>query len=291
MARHFGGSPVKGNARSKVLAIIIVALIVFMGLMVTLILNQKKKAAPVATADAAVREVSVLVPIQEIQAGTPLTENLFVIEAKPQMLVDDRTIREFSQINGYFAKTRIIKGHPLHADFITLTRPSSAISQGIPPGYRAVTVPIDKIRGVEGWARAGSKVDVYWSTTRQGTTSLAVIVENAQVLSTDRSVSPDSLPDAPVPGSVTLLVTAQDAKKLSLAIGTGTISLALKGDGPDTTSVPAGLTTVEDLFYGGARPQQAVQQEEPCDGTLVVDGKEFCVGRGGKLTEVKRKKK
>ena len=291
MARHFGGAPVRSNARSRVMALIIMALMVFLVLMGVLIFNQKRAKPEVEnTSDTGVREVNVLVPLADIKAGTPLSENLFAVEPKPQMLVDDRTIREFSQINGYFAKTLVLKGRPLHADFITLNKPSSAISQTIPPGFRAVTVPIDKIRGVEGWARAGSKVDVYWQTTRQGTTSLAVIVENAQVLSTDRNISPDSPADAPVPGSVTLLVNNQDAKKLSLAIGTGTISLALRGDQDPTLGQPGGLTTVEDLIYGGVRPVQAIQ-EEPCDGTLVVDGKEFCIGPRGSMKEVKKRKK
>jgi pilus assembly protein CpaB len=290
MARHFGGAPVRGGNRTKIILVMLVVFFFLSAAFIFLLTRQKEGSAPkkVVNTEPGAREVQVLVPFEDIKPGFQLKNEMFKLENRPQLSVDDRTIKDFSQIIGYYAKTLILKGRPLHADFITLEKPTSVLSGMIPPGYRAVTISIDKIRGVEGWVRPGSKVDVYWLASLQGSTSLNVIVENAQVISVERKVTQDSPADAPVPGTVTLLVSADDAKKVSLATNTGTISLSLRSDVDNKGSGAQSGVSIADLVSGGRiKPETA--KEVLRTGTLIVDGKEFWVTPQGALIPAQKK--
>lgn len=202
------------------------------------------------------RKVTVIIPREQIEQGTKLEPAMFRIEERPDIGLPARVIKQLEEVDGQFARTRILAGDLLLADYMTTVRPASAITPKIPEGYRAVTINVNATSSVEGWALPGAKVDLVWASQIRGKPGVTVIVQNAQVLSAERMLDPNAQPGAPVPSTVTLLVTADDATKIALASTTGSLSLSLRGDADVGKGSTSGSMTVDDLL-GGAVVSQA----------------------------------
>jgi pilus assembly protein CpaB len=179
-----------------------------------------------------VEMVDVVVPMREVRAGAELEPALFTVESRPADNVSSKIIKSFDGIRGKYAASDIIAGQPLHADFVTDTRPSASIQTSIPVGSRAVTIRVDATSSVEGWARPGARVDVTWIGEKNGESIAKTIVEAAQILSFQgqTKVETQSGESLAAPSTVTLLVTQTDSVAIQLAQSSGRLSLTLRND-------------------------------------------------------------
>jgi Flp pilus assembly protein CpaB len=213
---------------------------------VTVVINQ-----PIA-------RVEVIVPKIEILTGSVLSADMFRTVSLPESQVNRAAIRSYSEIDGFYAKTLLVPEQPLTRDFLTPIKPSSDVISEIPEGFRAVTIRVDARTSVEGWARAGARVDVVWSSSVNGKPTISVIVENAKILSAERQIAQQQQQQqvenpeqpAPMPTTVTLLVQADDANRIQLASVSGSMSLSLRGLSDNKANKTIPLTT-DDLFANG----------------------------------------
>lgn len=196
--------------------------------------------------------IDVLVADKVIQTGTALDPQRFRIERRSPISLSSTVVRSYEEIQGKFARTMIVPDQPLSREFLTSVRPSNSVIENIPAGFRAVTIRVDSRTSVEGWAQGGARVDVVWVSSIRGKPGIAVIVENAKVLSAERQVTQNADSLSPIPTTVTLLTNTDDAKRLQLASVSGALSLSLRGDG-DVKSSPGVPITVDDLIKE-ARP-------------------------------------
>ncbi|MCO6430136.1 MAG: Flp pilus assembly protein CpaB [Deltaproteobacteria bacterium] len=213
--------------------------------------------------EAKLETVEVLVPVQAITGGSSLEPSQFRIETRPKVGISDRIVRDLEEIKGMYAMTLILPGQPLYKDYLTNVRPVNQITAKIPPGFRAVTIRVDVKSSIEGWARAGARVDVAWNTTIRGRRAVQIIVENALVISAARQLEShgSQQPSAEVPSELTLMVTNEDAKKIMLASGTGSLSLSLRGD-RDAGKAEAGVAITEDDLLGISKTDQESKRPE-----------------------------
>lgn len=290
MARHFGASSRHTDNKAKILFFLIFLFMLLITILGFLLLrggpagdNQVAQTVVVEEKPPELRMVEVVVPVRQINAGQELLPALFRSEKKPAVAVNDGIIRSAEQLRGYFAKTILIPGQPLHKDQIDDKRPISAISSSIPPGYRAVTITVNATSSVEGWARPGSFVDIVWASVIRGEKGITTIVQNAKVLSSDRMIDPNN-PNMPVPSTVTLLVSSQDAQKIQLARTTGELALSLRGDEDPGRSDRGGSITVADLI-GGSNDTRKVNVPNT-RGTLTVGGRKWAIGANGDLMPI-----
>lgn len=285
MPRQFGGlSHGRSPDRSRMLiGVSALGLMVLSIVLVFLFVSSDSSTASVnkpvvVQKEEDIRMVDVLVPVQDIDAGQALEPGMFRRESRPQIAVDSRAIKDFEEITGYFARSLIVKGQPLQKDYITVVRPVNNVTAKIPPGFRAVTISVDAKSSVEGWARPGARVDVVWASKLKGQAAITVIVQNAEVLSAERNTENKAQPGMPVPSTVTLLVSADDAAKIQLAVTTGSLSLTLRGDNDPGRAVQGKSVTVAELLGG----ERAPVQDEGVQDRVVIGGTEYTL-RNGKL--------
>lgn len=288
MSRHFGGAPAQGPDKTKIaLFLSFFFLLLFAALAYRLLVRSKAPAVSGATTVVVqqgvpeMKMIDVVVPLRKIEEGQKLIPAMFKIEKRPQIGIDARTVRDIEQVKGYYARTLLLPGQPTHLDSITKIKPTSAISTRIPPGFRAVTIRTDATSSVEGWARPGSRVDINWISKINGRQGVTTIVHNAEILSANRqAVVAANNPNVAVPATVTLLVTAKDAKSIKLAQTTGSLELVLRGDRDTGKVEEGGSITVDDLLHGS---RSAQQRKRHTGGTLVMGGKKFIVSEDGGL--------
>lgn len=292
MSRHFGGlSPAKQTDRARTLILVSVFFVFLFSTLAFLFLSSNQPVAGPTKVVEVVKEspiemVDVLVPVQGVEAGRPLEPSMFRKESKPKLGLSPRVVKDYEEIKGFYARTLIVADQPLHNDYITKVRPVNEITEQIPEGYRAVTIRVDQTSSVEGWARPGAQVDIVWASKVRGKSAVTVIVENAKVLSAERITQAEIKPGMPVPSTVTLLVTAEDAKKIQLATTAGSLSLNLRGDSGGSKGGAGGTITIDDLLAN--RNADDVKAEPECRGKVKTCGKdgkceELCLKSDGSM--------
>lgn len=144
---------------------------------------------------------------------------------------------------------------------------------GLPPmiaaGMRAISVKVDDVVGVAGFIVPGAHVDAVVTISQREQSVARVVVSNVEVLAagTRAEQTPAADGRTATASVVTLLVTPEDAERISLAASVGRITLTLRNP-LDTASTETKGTAVAALLGAPAAPppvvapvRQAVRRE------------------------------
>ncbi len=104
------------------------------------------------------------------------------------------------------------------------------VADRLQPGFRAVTVPIQNVGAITGFADPGSIVDVLFRSNPEGErpSVTMTLLEQVEVLALEKSVLTGKRIEFSNDGTVTLAVTPAQAKMLKVVEGHGEISLTLR---------------------------------------------------------------
>lgn len=107
-------------------------------------------------------QVEVVKAARDIPAGTPLTQDKVTSEKVPQRFLPPNPVlkEEFDIYAGTPVANHIEEGAMILASDFAVSETSSNLSAKIPPGERAMSVPVDNISGVSGLLRPGDRVDL-----------------------------------------------------------------------------------------------------------------------------------
>lgn len=190
-------------------------------------------------------------PSRPVAKGDKLSDVEFIQTAWPQKHLSSEYLRDREQHRHSVALTSLPPHLPVPLSALSVSnQDSNVVIEEIPAGMRAITVKVDVESAVEGWARSGSFVDVILirKASTDTTGMLAkVIAENVRILSAGRSTVPlsgeTSAPQAP--GTVTLLVSQQEALTIKTASSIGKLTFSLRGLGDQTRTVARTLRQSE----------------------------------------------
>ena len=124
---------------------------------------------------------------------------------------------------------------------------------------RAISLKVDEVIGVAGFVVPGAKVDVVMTMNQQSQGISRVVVSNIQVLAAGTKIDQDQARDGrPVPTTVvTVLVTPEDAERISLAASVGRITLTLRNPLDVEPTVTNGTRVANLLGVAEAPPPAA----------------------------------
>ena len=133
----------------------------------------------------------------------------------------------------------------------------AGLSPAIPPGMRAISIKVNEVIGVAGFAVPGARVDVVATVRHPSDAVSRILVSNVQVLTAGTRYEQQQPRDAkPVPSTVvTLMVTPSQAERIALASVEGQLTLMLRNplDTGDATTPGARLARlVEDPLPAAA---------------------------------------
>ncbi len=244
---RFGSSNRRNQAQMKwmvfgfgtvVVALLVTVVLVIKSSNATQDPGAQAPAAPATAPAVAEGSTEVLVAANRIELGERLEQHMFT-----PILMEDAKIplaairkQDLPTVVGKYASRLINPNMPIVIDDISENKPINPIA--IPPGYRAVTIMVDVVGGVEGWVKPNARVDVLWTYLRNGQNGVVKIVKFCKVLSvagmTDNQGQKSNLNAGGTPA--TLLVTEKDAQKIQLAQTAGKLSLILVGDGENNSN-------------------------------------------------------
>ncbi len=143
---------------------------------------------------------------------------------------------------GYYASTAEVIGRglitpvkanePLMANKLADKESGGGLPIVIPEGMRGMSVRVDEVIGVAGFVLPGTRVDVLLTitprTSGQEEPMTRIILQNIQVLTSGQTIQQDANGTPQTVSVVTLLVTPEEAERLTLASTEGRIQLALR---------------------------------------------------------------
>lgn len=204
---------------------------------------------PVAE-DAAIPTRPVVVAAADLQIGAQLRSDDLRVIAWPANAAPAGAFGHPDELVGRGLVMPVIQNEPLLPMKLAPTDAGAGLPPVIPAGRRALSVRVNEVIGVAGYVLPGTHVDVLATvnpTEQRSDVTSKVILTNVQVLAAGTKIERDVDRNEPVPVTVvTLLVTPEEAERLTLASTEGKIQLALRNpldrDTPSTNGIkPAAL--------------------------------------------------
>lgn len=177
----------------------------------------------------------ILVAATDISLGQRLAPEMFKPADWPADSVPKGAFTDPQKLGGRVLKTNLLMGEPVSEAKLAPAGTLGGLSALITEGKRAITVRVNDVIGVAGFALPGNYVDIIVSTqkdvppgvdARQQNIS-KIVLERILVLAVAQEVNRDETKPKVV-NAVTLEVTPEQAEKLDLARSVGTLSLALR---------------------------------------------------------------
>lgn len=128
--------------------------------------------------------------------------------------------------------TSVAANEPLMAAKLADKDSGGGLPIVIPEGMRALSVRVDEIIGVAGFVLPGTRVDVLLTITPENSGNddpfTRIILQNIQTLASGQTIERDAEGTPQTVSVVTLLLTPEQAERLTLAANEGRIQLALR---------------------------------------------------------------
>jgi pilus assembly protein CpaB len=199
----------------------------------------------------------IVVADHPIQLGTRLDATNLRVISWP---ADEAIAGSFMRVEdcaGRALLTNLAGNEPVLESKLAPKEAGAGLPATIPEGMRAVSVAVNEVNGVAGFVIPGTMVDILVTGRLSGKNADAndnitrVILENVRVLAAGQQVEQDREGKPQKVPVVTVLVTPEDATKLTMASTEGKIQLALRNTIDSVlTNPPPVLQAV--LFTGPA---------------------------------------
>jgi pilus assembly protein CpaB len=198
--------------------------------------------------------VEVIVAADDLQVGAKVGERDIKVIRIPASDLPAGAPRKKSDVLDHGVILPITKG-----DFILPTKlagenAGSGLPSLIPPGMRAVSVRVNEVVSVAGFVTPGTRVDVLLTgTPGGGEQQTTTVLQNVAVLASGHTLERTATGEAQTTAVITLLVSPDDAQRLTLASSEGHIQLALRNP-LDTKQDEVPSSNSRGLYRGMAAP-------------------------------------
>ena len=211
---------------------------------------------------ASVASNKIVVAAVDIELGSKVNAEMLSSVDWPSGSVPSGAFKETKQVQDRIVKASVLRGEPLLERKLAPAGTLGGLSAVIAEGKRAMTVRVNDVVGVAGFALPGNYVDVMVNAQQdkekdkaeEGKQISKTVLERVLVLAVAQEAGRDDTKPKVV-SAVTLELSPQDSEKLDLARSVGTLSLVLRNQVDQKTVATAGVTKNE-LF--GAKAQVAL---------------------------------
>jgi pilus assembly protein CpaB len=170
----------------------------------------------------------------DVEIGAKLGPEMLRLVEWPRGNVPPGAFEELSTLQGRVVKSALTRGEPVLEGKLAPAGTKGGLSAVVVEGKRAMTVRVNDVVGVAGFALPGNYVDIMVNTQNEGGRSgdqdkniSKIVLERILVLAVAQEANRDDTKPKVV-NAVTLEVSPEEAEKLDLARSVGTLSLVLR---------------------------------------------------------------
>lgn len=209
--------------------------------------------------------VEVVVATERLARGTVLEPAHMRVIEWPRASAVEESFTMVEDVAGRVILSAVFANEPIIESKLAPEGASGGMTTAIPEGMRAVTVRVNDVIGVAGFAVAGTRVDVALiGSPNEGndTDTAKIFLENVEVLAAGQNTEPDANGQPQQVPVVTLLVTPEDAQRLTLADIDGQIRLVLRNPLDEEAADPEAVVR-RSLFDQRTRQQEETPPPAP----------------------------
>jgi len=197
--------------------------------------------------------VDVVVAADDLQVGAKIEDHDVKLVHFPEADLPAHFYPKMSQVVGRGVVLPITKGEFVLPNKLAGEDAGFGLPSLIPPGMRAVSVRVNEVVSVAGFVVPGTHVDVLLTGNPAGAgdQQTSTVLENVFVIATGQKLERNAGGDPQMTPVITLLVSPDDAQKLTLASTQGRIQLSLRNP-LDTKQGGTGSVNTASLYRGGA---------------------------------------
>jgi pilus assembly protein CpaB len=207
----------------------------------------------------------VVVAAADVSLGQRLTPEMMKSLDWPADNLPRGALRDASKLVGRVLKTSVLRDEPLSEAKLAPAGTMGGLSALITEGKRAITVRVNDVVGVAGFALPGNFVDILVNTQAAGggheNAISKIVLERILVLAVAQEVGRDETKPRVV-NAVTLEVTPAQAENLDLARSVGSLSLVLRNQVDPRPGVTAGATK-SSLLNLAVKPDESAPAPAP----------------------------
>lgn len=215
----------------------------------------------------AVASNKVVVAAVVIELGSKITPQMLTAIDWPSGSVPAGAFKEIKDVQDRVVKVGVQTGEAILEGKLAPPGSQGGLSAVIAEGKRAMTVRVNDVVGVAGFALPGNYVDVMVNAQQEKNRNGDVnqisktVLEHVLVLAVAQEANRDTTKPKVV-SAVTLELSLEDSEKLDLARSVGTLSLVLRNQIDKKTVATAGITKSQ-LFGEEPEPVKAVAVVRP----------------------------
>jgi len=197
----------------------------------------------------------VVVATHDMQVGDKIQDTDVKLVRFPADEIPPNVFRLTKSAVGRGVVLPITKGEFILPTKVAAENAGSGLPSLIPPGMRAVSVRVNEIVAVAGFVLPGTRVDVLLTGNPAGASEAqtTTVLENVAVIATGQRLERNSTGDPQTAPVITLLVSPDDAQRLTLASTQGHIQLALRNP-LDTKQTDVAAVHSSSLYKGVIQP-------------------------------------
>ncbi len=257
---------------SGTLTVVLFAIIA--GLAGAFVVRQRLQVPPPEPPTVAPSPNDIVVPVAaiDLQPGQMLTINdIAMVRMSPENFAKSKYVNQPYMRIGKQIEERVLKVAVKRGEAFLTTAfyPDGAgpgIAEMLDEGFRAVSIPIEHISAVQGFARPGTFVDVLFRSkeTDDHPEVTITLLERVKVLAVNKNTLSEHNVDLDAGGAVTLAVTPLQAKALKVVEHRGELSLTLRNPNDNLDFMPVDLNRGEKVrgIAGGEQPDLDALQEQ-----------------------------
>jgi pilus assembly protein CpaB len=233
----------------------------------------------------------IVVAAVDVNLGQRLTPEMLKQIDWPADTQPRGALRDSTKLVGRVLKNSVLRDEPLSEAKLAPAGTLGGLSALIAEGKRAITVRVNDVVGVAGFALPGNFVDIIVNTQSNDSAISKIVLERILVLAVAQEVARDETKPRVV-NAVTLEVTPAQAENLDLARSVGVLSLVLRNQvdprpgttegatkgtllgaqTPPSTQPAAAPTPTQPPALGAARPRVQVATAAPRACVGVISG-------------------
>ncbi|HKW67024.1 MAG TPA: Flp pilus assembly protein CpaB [Terriglobales bacterium] len=197
----------------------------------------------------------VVVAALDLQVGAKLEDKDLQEIRLPGANLPQGYFQNKADVLGRGVVVPIAKGEFILPSKLAAENAGAGLPSLIPPGMRAVSVRVNEVVAVAGFVIPGTRVDVLLTGNPRGTDEplTTTVLENVEVLAAGQKLQRSSQGEPQSVPVITLLVSPEDAQKLTMASSEGHIQLALRNP-LDTSEENLAVLRDSSLYRVGPAP-------------------------------------
>ncbi len=212
-----------------------------------------------------VATTEVVVAVRDLDIGARIEAADLRLDEWPASKIPTGAFHVFDELIDRTPIDRILVGEPILARRLADAGSGVGLSPKVPEGMRAMSVRVDDVNGIAGFALPEARVDVLITgmprSNPEAGQMTRTLLGNVRILAAGESLSPDASGRPQKVAVVTLLLEPEQAEMVTLAQSHGKLQLVLRNSKDAGTAETTGVREAQ--LYGRAAPTINVSNPAP----------------------------